>query len=66
MPDLNHVYDRSSLESRTALVRLLINIFSVFEISDVDATILLGYSEKNNLLIKGFKAGKPLANRAGL
>mgnify|MGYP006342706681 FL=1 len=63
---MKHVHDRSTLESRTALAEILVNIFKVFEISDVDATVLLGYSEKNNRLIKGYKAGKPLANRTDL
>lgn len=63
---MNHAHDRTSLESRTALARILINIFKVFEISDVDATVLLGYSEKNNRLIKGYKLGNPLTNKTDL
>ena len=63
---MNHGHDETSLESRTALAKLIINIFRVFEISDADATVLLGYSEKNNRLIKGYKAGNPLTNRADL
>ncbi len=66
MSEESHIHERTSLESRTTLAGLLINIFRVFEISDADATVLLGYSEKNNRLIKGYKAGNPLANRADL
>lgn len=66
MSEENHTHELTSLENRTGLAGLLINIFRVFEISDVDAIVLLGYSEKNNRLIKGYKAGNPLANRADL
>ncbi|MBP7881854.1 MAG: hypothetical protein KAZ18_07930 [Acinetobacter sp.] len=66
MTNLNQDNERTSLESRTALARILINIFRVFKISDVDATVLLGYSEKNNRLIKGYYAGNPVTNRADL
>lgn len=53
-------------EYRTDLAKILINIFRVSEISDADATVLLGYSGKNYQLIKGLKAGKPLTNRVEL
>jgi hypothetical protein len=66
MSEENHTHELTSLENRTALAGLLINIFRVFEISNVDATVLLGYSKKNNRLIKGYKAGNSLANRADL